>query len=250
MHATGLFPHRNAVLLAAMTLPFCIHSAGAQSAAQTVHGKDGITLPATPMTAVHVVVDDYHGVKVEDPYQWLEDAKSPETRAWIDEQNKYTQAYLSQVKMRPEIVKGLTALERVDEYSIPTLRGGKYFFEKRLADENQSSIYMRDGWQGEDKRLVDATRLSADQNTSVSIRDISENGDLLVYGERQGGADEGSIHVLRVKDGSDLPDVLPSARYFAVSLAPGNDGLYYSLFTHEGTTVWFHKFGAAAGSDT
>jgi prolyl oligopeptidase len=212
--------------------------------AQTVRGGNGIELTAPPPTAVHAVVDDYHGVKVEDPYQWLEDAKSPETRAWIDAQNRYTQSYLSQVKIRPEIVKQLTALERVDEYSIPTLRGGKYFFEKRLAAENQASIYVRAGWKGEDERLIDATKLSADQNTSVDIRDISEEGSLLVYGVRQGGADEVSIHTMKLKDRTDLPDVLPSARYFGVSLSPGNKGLYYSRFTpHEGTTVWLHTFG-------
>ncbi|MGC2504348.1 MAG: prolyl oligopeptidase family serine peptidase, partial [Silvibacterium sp.] len=214
-----------------------------------VHGRDGITLPPPPVAAVHSVTDDYFGTKIVDNYRWLEDAKSPETRAWIDEENKYTQQYLSQVKMLPEIRQGLTALERVDEYSMPTLRGGKYFFEKRLADENQASIYMRDGWTGEDQRLVDATKLSADQNTSVHIWDISEDGSLLVYGVQQGGADETSIHFLRVKDRSELPDTLPSARYFGASLSPDNGGLYYSRFTHEGTTVWFHKFGTPVSAD-
>ena len=113
----------------------------------------------------------------------------------------------------------------MDEYSVPALYGGKYFFEKRLAEENQASIYMREGWSGDDQRLVDATKLSADQNTSVRIWDISENGELLVYGVQQGGADETAIHVLRVKDRVELPDVLPSARYFGASLAPDNGGL-------------------------
>lgn len=112
--------------------------------------------------------------------------EEPETRAWIDAENEYTQSYLAQVKMRPEIVKQLTALQRVDSYSVPQLCGGKYFFEKRLAEENQRSIYLRDGWKGADERLIDATKLSADQNTSVDILDVSQNGDLLVYGVRQG----------------------------------------------------------------
>jgi prolyl oligopeptidase len=217
--------------------------------AQTVHGGSGITLPPPPVAAVHTVTDDYHGTKIDDAYRWLEDAKSPATRAWIDEENKYTQTYLSQVKIRPEIVKGLAALERVDVYSMPALRGGKYFFEKRLAEENQSSIYMRAGWTGQDERLIDATKLSADQNTSVTIQDISEDGGLLVYGVRQGGADEESIHAMKIGDRKDLADVLPSARYFGVSLAPGNSGLYYSKFTHDGTTVWLHTFGTPFEKD-
>ena len=170
-----------------------------------IHGREGIVLPAMPVAAVHPVTDDYFGTKIVDNYRWLEDAKSPETRAWIDEENAYTQKYLSQAKILPEIKQGLTVLERVDEYTVPTLRGGKYFFEKRLADENQASIYMREGWTGQDVRLIDATKLSADQNTSVLIRDISEDGGMLVYGIQQGGADEEEIHFLRVKERSELP---------------------------------------------
>jgi prolyl oligopeptidase len=224
-------------------------SAALHAQQDPAHGRDGITLPPLPAAAVTPVTDDYFGTKIVDNYRWLEDAKSPETRAWIDQENEYTQKYLSQVKMLPEIRQGLTALERVDEYSLPALHGGMYFFEKRLADENQASIYMRRGWTGEDERLVDATKLSSDQNTSVRIRDISENGSMLVYGIQQGGADEESIHFLRVQDRSELTDTLPSARYFTVSLTPDNKGVYYSLFTHEGTTVWLHKFGTQKSAD-
>ncbi|MBT9331600.1 prolyl oligopeptidase family serine peptidase [Paracidobacterium acidisoli] len=214
-----------------------------------VDGGNGIRLAAPPVAAVHVVTDEYHGVRVEDPYRWLEDAKSPATRAWIDEENRYTQQYLSQVKIRPQIAKQLDALQRVDNYSMPIERGGRYFFQKRLADENQASIYFRKGWKGADRRLVDATKLSADQNTSVEIEDISNDGDLLVYGVRQGGADELSVHVLRVTTGRELPDVLPSARYFGVNLTPDGKGIYYSRFTHEGTNVYLHTFGSAFSSD-
>ncbi len=217
---------------------------------RTIQGGGGIMLPPPPVAPVHTVTDDYHGTKIEDPYRWLEDAKSPETRTWIDAENKYTQDYLSQVKIRPEIVKELTALERVDVYSIPSLYGGRYFFEKRLAEENQASIYVRTGWKGADERLIDATKLSADQNTSVNILDISRNGDLLIYGVRQGGADELTIHTLDVKTRKELTDVLPAARYFGVSLSPGNKGLYYSVFTAKvGTVVWLHRFGTPLDRD-
>jgi prolyl oligopeptidase len=222
----------------------------AQNPAQTIRGGNGVTLPPAPPTPAHSVTDVYQSVQIADLYRWLEDAKSPETRAWIDAQNKYTQQYLSQLKNRPEITQQLTGLERVDEYSTPAPRGGKYFFEKRLAGENQSSIYVREGWKGTDDRLIDATRLSADQNTSVSIDDISKNGRLLVYGVRQGGADEESVHVMQVGERKELPDVLPSARYESVSLGPGEKGIYYSVFTHQGTNVYFHRFGTPSGSDS
>ena len=221
----------------------------AGESADVIHGANGITLPSPPMAAVKVVTDDYNGTSVEDPYRWLEDAKSPATRAWIDEENAYTQKYLGQITTLPQIASQLTSLMRVDQYSMPMVRGGKYFFKKRLADENQGSIYMRVGWHGDDQRLIDATKLSADQNTSVNMSDISDDGNLLVYEIREGGADEGSVHVRDVKTGSDLPDVLPSARYMGLSLSPDSGGLYYSKFTHQGSHVWFHKFGTPVTDD-
>src|ERR1700761_6793390 len=77
------------------------------------------TLGPPPASEKRPVTDDDHGTKVVDPYRWLEDAKSPETRAWIDAQNRYTAGYLSHVQIRPKIVEQLTALERVEEYGLP-----------------------------------------------------------------------------------------------------------------------------------
>ena len=214
-----------------------------------IHGENGINLPAPPVAAVKVVTDDYAGTKIDDPYRWLEDAKSPETRAWIDEENAYTQQYLSQLTTMPKISDQLTALMRVDQYSIPVLRAGKYFFKKRLADQNQGSIYTRTGWHGKDELLIDASKLSADQNTSVNMVDVSDDANLVVYEIRNGGADEGSVHIRSVKNGSNLADVLPTARYSGMNLAPDNSGLYYAKFTHQGTNVWFHKFGTSVNDD-
>jgi prolyl oligopeptidase len=219
-----------------------------------VQGGNGITLPPPPPTEAKPVTEDIHGITITDPYRWLEDAKSPETRAWIDSQMKYTEQYLSQVKIRPAIVSELTKLERVETYSIPIERGGNYFFKKRLADENQGSIYLRRGLHGEDERLVDATKLSADQNTSVQINDISKDGSVLVYGIRSGGADEESVHILEIDKNDpakshELPDSLPSARYSGIQLSPDKQGLYYARFDPTGTLVFYHKLGSPAASD-
>lgn len=214
-----------------------------------VKGGNGIVLPPPPPTEAKPITENIHGTTFTDPYRWLEDAKSPATRAWIDEQMKYTEEYLSQVKIRPEIVNELTKLECVETYSIPIERGGNYFFKKRLADENQGSIYVRRGLHGQDDRLVDATKLSADQNTSVQINDISKDGTLLVYGIRSGGADEVSAHILDVAKNAELPDSLPSARYSGIQLSPDKQGLYYARVDPVGTLVFYHKFGSPAASD-
>ncbi len=221
-----------------------------QNAAAQVQGGNGITLPAPPVTAKEPVTDDIHGHKVTDDYRWLEDQKSPQTRAWIGEENKYTDLYFSQVKNRPEIVAERTKLQRVDSYSAPTIRGDRYFFKKRLADENQGSLFLRQGRHGKDELLIDAKLLSADQNTSVDLWDVATDGNLMVYGIQQGGADEHEIHVFDVKTRKILPDQLKSDRYFGVNVSPDKTGLYYSVFTHEGTVVYWHKFGTAQSTDT
>jgi prolyl oligopeptidase len=239
-------PVRSSLLLFALFAAPLMLPAQAPS---PIRGENGVTLPLPPVAKVDTVTDDYSGTKIDDPYRWLEDAHAPATRAWITEENDYTQKYLSQLTTLPKISSELTALMRVDQYSIPTLRAGKYFFKKRLADQNQGSIYTRTGWHGKDELLIDASKLSADQNTSVNMVDVSDDGNLVVYEIRVGGADEGSVHIRSVKNGSNLADVLPTARYSGISLAPDNSGLYYAKFTHEGTNVWFHKFGTPVHTD-
>ena len=214
-----------------------------------VHGGNGVVLPPPPPTKVEPVTETIHGVTVTDSYRWLEDSKSPATRAWLTEQMKYTEDYLSQVKIRPEVVKRLTDLVHVESYSVPVERGQKYFFKKRLPEENQGSIYIRDGLKGSDERLVDATKLSADQNTSVNVGDISKDGNLLVYDVREGGADEQSIHLLDVKTRRELPDVLPTARYASVNLSPDEKGLYYAKFQPTGSEVFYHAIGTPVSAD-
>ncbi len=214
-----------------------------------IHGGNGVVLPPPPPTDVEPVTETIHGVTITDPYRWLEDSKSPATRAWLTTQMKYTEDYLSQVKIRPEVVKRLTELMHVESYGIPIERGSKYFFKKRLADENQGSIYFREGFRGSDERLIDATKLSADQNTSVNVADVSKDGNLLVYDIREGGADEQSVHLLDVKSRQPLPDVLPAARYAGVNLSPDEQGLYYAKFEPTGSLVFYHKLGTPVSAD-
>ena len=214
-----------------------------------VHGANGVVLPPPPPTEIEPVTEIIHGVTLSDPYRWLEDSKSPATRAWLAAQMKYTEDYLSQVKIRPEVVKELTELVRVESYSIPVERGNRYFFKKRLPEENQGSIYVRDGLKGSDTRLVDASKLSADQNTSVNVADVSKDGSLLVYEVREGGADEQTVHVLDVKSRTELPDVLPRARYAGMNLSPDEKGLYYAKFEPTGSLVLYHQLGTSVSTD-
>jgi prolyl oligopeptidase len=221
----------------------------ADDKAAAVHGRNGVTLPPPPVAKVQPVDEKFGDTTVTDPYRWLEDGKSPETRAWIDKEMAYTEKYLAQVKIRPEIKKRLRELLHVESFTIPLEANGVYFFKKRLADENQGSIYLRKGLQGKDERLIDATNLSADQNTSILIADIPKDASLLVYGVREGGADEQTVHIFDVEARKELADTLPRARYSGINLSPDKKALYYSKVGKDGTQVYLHQLGAKVASD-
>ena len=217
--------------------------------AQTIHGREGITLPPPPAVETKPVIDDYFGTKITDNYRWLEDAKSPETRAFIDAENAYTARYYKQVKIRAGAVDDLSALEQVTEWSVPSERGGKYFFQKRLAGEQQASIYVRQGWTGKDERLIDPAALSRDPNTSVFLGDVSRDGTRLLYGLKQGGADEFVLHVYDMKTRKTLEDELPSARYFSLNFSPDGASVYYTVWTKQGTLLYRHTIGTRTAHD-
>jgi prolyl oligopeptidase len=243
-------------MLKSRTLPLILLAASASAQTGTIHGKDGITLPPPPPTQKIPATDTYQvagsgPVTVTDNYRWLENAKSPDTRAYIAAQNAYTQKYFDQLKDLPKVRTEMAALLRVDQMSTPQERGGHYFFTRRLAAENQGSIYMRNILHSEDIKLIDGPSRSADGNTSVNLQGLTQDGSILIYGVRVGGADESEVHFFDVAARKDTFDVLPSARYSGVQISPDKKGVYYSrFFPHEGTRVYYHAFGAPASPDT
>ena len=106
---------------------------GVMAMAQTIRGREGIVLPSPPPVEADPVTDDYFGTKITDSYRWLEDAKSTQTRAFIDAENTYTSRYLKQAKIRNQILDDLDPLENVSQTTTPRERAGSFFFEKRLA---------------------------------------------------------------------------------------------------------------------
>ena len=223
--------------------------AGGSALAQTIHGREGITLPAPPAVEAIPVADDYFGTKIADSYRWLEDSKSTATRAYIDAQIAYTARYMKQVKILPQAVADLDALENITVIGAPIERAGAYFFHKRLSGEQQSSIYLRHGWTGKDERLIDPAKLSKDPNTSVGLDDVSRDGTLVAYSVKSGGADETGVHLLNVKTGKTLEDELPTARYFGVDFAPDGASLYYARNNREGTLLFQHVLGTRPSQD-
>jgi len=105
---------------------------------------------------------------------------------------------------------------KIDRINIPTERNGRYFLSKRSADQDLFVIYMREGLDGKDEVLVDPHSMSKDHSTSVKLLDVSEDGTLLAYGIREGGADELKVKFFNVDKKKNLPDELQSGLYFGI----------------------------------
>ena len=202
-----------------------------------------------PKTRVDNVAEKLHGITITDPYRWLEDQNSPETRAWIDEQNRYTQSILGALPGRNAIRHRIEELLKIDTISAPIARGNRYFFTKRLADQNQPVVYMREGLNGRDEVLIDPNKMSADQTSSVTLGDVSRDGKWLLYGIRQGGEDEITGAILDVDTHQDLPGHLPKARYFGFAIKPDKSGLYYSRFNSSGSRIFYHEMNSDPATD-
>ncbi|MGA8937651.1 MAG: prolyl oligopeptidase family serine peptidase [Acidobacteriaceae bacterium] len=233
-------------LLAALCGVYVL-SMGAQTVA--VHGDNGVVLGPPPAVAIKPVTDMVGGREITDNYRWLEDQKAPDTRAYIKAEQAYTDSYFAQIQpLRERLVKRLTELQRVDSVSEPDEEHGRLFYTKRLAAENQASIYFRDGLEGPEVRLVNAGTLSANGNASVGLADVSSDGKLLIYGERHGGADEETIHLLNVDTRQTLSDELPLARYSGFGIS--GTTLYYARILPNGTAAVFkHALGSASDKD-
>ena len=190
-----------------------------------------------------------HGVPIADPYRWLEDQKSPETRAWIEAESAYTQKFLDELPGRKALRKRFAELLKIDTVSAPVACEGRYFFSKRLANQDLSVIYLRQGINGRDEVLVDPHPMSADHMVSVSIQDVTRDGKLLAYGVRKGGEDEVSIVFLDVDTRKALADHLPRARYMGLSLKDDKTGVYYSLHDKQGPRVFYHAMGTDLSKD-
>ena len=202
-----------------------------------------------PVARIDSEKDTYGSTIVADPYRWLEDQNSPETRAWIEAQQKCTEGALSNLPGRMELSKRLTELLHADSFEAPVERGGRYFFRKRLAGQDLLQIYMRRGKDGADEVLVDPLPWSKDHSVSATLRHVSKDGKLLFYGRRDGGRDEVSVHVMDVDARRNLADVLPSGRYFSVEPTPDNKGIYYTLATDNGPRAYFHAMGSDPARD-
>ena len=154
------------------------------------------------------VVDDYHGTKVADPYRWLEDPDSPESRSWIEAENRLTNAYLADIPARGRIRDRLTKLWNYPKFGAPFRKAGRYFFFKNDGLQNQSVLYKQASLSANPETLLDPNLLSEDGTVALSSLAVSDDGRLLAYGTAASGSDWEEFRVRDVATGQDRPDHL------------------------------------------
>ncbi len=175
-------------------------------------------------------VDNYHGTVVADPYRWLENPDSPETRAWIESQNQVTFGYLSEIPAREKIKQRLTQLWDYEKYSIPFKEGEQYFYFKNDGLQNQSVLYTLKSLDAEPRVLLDPNKLSEDGTVALSGLSISEDGKLLAYGISTSGSDWQEWKVRDVETGEDLQDRLQWIKFSGASWTHDSQGFFYSRY--------------------
>jgi len=206
------------------------------------------SIPAPPVTEARPVAESLHGVDITDPYQWLEDQNAPATRAWIAEENKYTDAVLSSRSEATFFAPRLMQLMNTDQIEVPAYRNGRYFFERRAVGQDLFSIYMREGANGQDQLLIDPAPMSADHTTSVDLTEISNDATILGYRVRKGGADETEVRFLDIASRRDVGALLATGRYYGIDLTPDNKTIYFTRMTPEGMRIY--RRALAGGEET
>ncbi|HEU5234481.1 MAG TPA: hypothetical protein VFU50_16595 [Terriglobales bacterium] len=208
-----------------------------------------VSVPKPPDTRRDNVMETMHGVAISDPYRWLEDQESPETRKWIKQQNDYTHGLLDARPGRDRLQSRFAELRKVTSIRLPIERNGRYIYSKRLPDQDQFVIYKRDGADSKEEVLIDPNPMSEDHSINVEPISLSSDGKILLYQLRHGGKDETEIHAFDIDRRQNLPDVLPEALYFDASMLPDHSGLYYSMMVPEGPRLRFHKMGDDSKQD-
>ncbi len=204
-------------------------------------------------------IDDYFGTPVADPYHWLEDDNSEETKAWVKNQNQVTNAYLSGISFRDAIKQRFTELWDYPKYSAPFKRGGLWFMSKNDGLQNQSVIYRLANHNDlEGTIFLDPNTLSEDGTVSLTNFTVSDNGKYVAYGISRGGSDWREIYVMEVESGKLLEDHIEWAKFTGISWY--GDGFFYTRYpkpeagdelkgvnTH--SKIYYHRVGTSQADD-
>jgi len=212
-----------------------------------------------PSAHKSAVVDDYHGTPVPDPYRWLEDPDAPDSRAWIEAENRITESYLAQIPQRDAIRRRLTQLWNYPKYGAPFHKVGRYFFFKNDGLQNQSVLYKQASLVADAEVLLDPNVLSSDGTVALSTLALSEDGRLLAYGTSASGSDWEEFHVRDIATARDRADHLRWIKFSGASWTHDGRGFFYSRYPEAADKaltsvnrfqkVYYHRLGTAQAQD-
>lgn len=216
--------------------------------------------PSYPVSRRQDITDEYHGVKIADPYRWLEDDNSDETIAWVRSQNEVTSEFLEDIPQRGAIRDRLEKLWNYERSGVPWEEGGRWFFSRNSGLQNQSVLFTADSPDAEPRMLLDPNSLSEDGTTSLTVTVPSRDARFLVYGLSKSGSDWQELRVKDIASGRDEPDVLQWIKFSGASWAPDGSGFYYSRYpqpkegaalteANKNQKVYFHRLGTAQSED-
>lgn len=204
------------------------------------------------------VKDTYFGQTIADPYRWLEDDQSAETKDWVQKQNLVTFGYLGQIPYRDNIRERLQKLSNYEKYSAPFKKGGKYYFFKNDGLQNQSVLYVQESLNGPAKIVLDPNTFSTDGTTSLQEMGFSKDGRYLAYAISKGGSDWRTIVVRDLQTEQNLPDQIEWAKF--TSIAWKDNGFYYTRYpapkagaeltaANKGSAIYYHVLGTDPSKD-
>lgn len=219
---------------------------------------DKITRMKYPDTRKDSTTDQYFDKTIADPYRWLENDTSAETKAWVIAENKVTQNYLSQIPYRADIKKRLTEIWNYPKESAPIKIGEYYFFGKNNGLQNQSVWYIKKGMEGKEEVFLDPNQLTADGTAAVSLLGFSHDKKHVAYSVAQAGSDWSSIYVMDIATKTKLSDELKWTKFSGAAWK--GDGFYYSRFdapakgtdlsaTNKFQKIYYHKLGEPQKDD-
>jgi prolyl oligopeptidase len=214
-----------------------------------------------PPTRIDTVIDIVHGQQIVDPYRWLEDGNSLETKVWVEAQNAYTRAQLDALPYRPAIRARLAELLSIGTVQPPSVRAGRYFYTRRQGDENQPRLYVRAGLHGEDRVLLDPNTVNAEGTIALDWWYPSWDGHYVAYGYSTHGDERSTLYVVDVATGQHLSDVIPHTRYTSLGWLPDSSGFFYTRYPDPASgeipvgeeyyhrAVYLHKLGTEPQAD-
>ena len=205
-------------------------------------------------------VDDYHGVKIADPYRGLENADAPGTEKFVQQENELTFGYLAKLPGREAVKKQLTSLWNYEKFTGFHKAGNRYFYFHNSGLENQSVLYVMDSLNGAPRMLLDPNTYRKDGTAALDGESISWNGKLFAYAVAQAGSDWAEWRVRDVATGKDSSDLIQWTKGSSVSWAQDDRGFYYSRYAEPppeklltvaalDQKVYFHKLGDPQSAD-